>query len=57
MCGEWVGIFALAVETRVIRAGGSENVCLVYIGLHQPEQVRCIAEVVSILVITVGVFW
>ncbi len=27
------------------------------IGLHEPEQVSRIAEVVSILLITVGVFW
>ncbi len=52
-----VGTLKLAMQPQVVRAGGCDCICLIYIRLHEPEQCRCILEVVLILVMTVGASW
>ena len=52
--GEGKGNLEIAVEPRVVRAGGRERIHLVSIGLHEPEQHSCVVEVVSILLSTAG---
>ncbi len=48
------GNLEVAVEPRVVHAGGRERVCLASVGLHEPEQHRCVVEVVSILLKVAG---